>query len=495
MSMTTITKIAAPGPEPLLPAHWSALDGALWCYLLLPLPIFLAGFFVPAAGLPLAAISLAGGWYFVAGARRPLSPAPPPVADLLLLAALAAAWAILGGAGHVFHANGTDWVPRFAVLRDLVVEPWPPHYLDGETPMLLRAPLAYYLPVALLSRVTGIAFADVMLLAWTWLGVALFLGANLGGSRQRKFTAAVIFIFASGLDVVGLLLRHGSLPWPMQHIEWWSGGMQYSSNTTLLFWVPNHGLPGWIAAAWLWRFRDDTRFLARLPLLFLPLMLWSPLVALGLLPLAAAAAAKHWRHLLGAGEHRALLTTLALVALPATLVGSYLLLGMFGPASTSSALTFTAAAAQQSGEIGNTLLFILIEVAIFCAFLLWRERSPLALAVVTLLLLLPWFHFGPNNDLLMRASIPALAILWLLLADVLTATDEAAGVLPRLWRPLLLLAFVLGAITPLQEIHRALGGRSWPADSGLAAPQALGGFPPHYFARRDGHWLHGLLRH
>ena len=87
-----------------------------------------------------------------------------------------------------------------------------------------------------------------------------------------------------------------------------------------------------------------------------------------------------------------------------------------------------------------------------------------------------------------------LAILWLLLADRLTA-DAADCRLSNAGRKLLLLLFVLGAITPLLEMHRALGGRYWPADIRLTAPQALGGFPPHYFVKRDGHWLHGLLRH
>ncbi|MBI5901130.1 MAG: hypothetical protein HZB40_18150 [Rhodocyclales bacterium] len=491
--MTTTTKTAAPGPEPLLPPHWSALDSALWAYLLLPVLIFLPGFFLPAVGLPLAVLALAGGLHFLAGATPSLRLGIPPLGDLLLLAVLAAAWTMPGGAGHLFHANGTDWVPRFAVLRDLVVEPWPPRYDDGGATMLLRAPLGYYLPVASLAHATRLALADGLLLAWTWLGVALFFGANLGGSRQRKLAAALIFAFASGLDAIGLLLRHGSLPWPMQHIEWWAEGMQYSSNTTLLFWVPNHGLPGWIAAAWLWRFRDDTRFLARLPMLFLPVMLWSPLVALGLLPLAVIAAARQWRHLLGAAERGALPTSLALVALPGTLVASYLLLGMFGPGSISHALTTTAVVMQKSAGIGNTLLFILLEVAVFCVFLLRRDRSPLALGVVALLLLLPWSRYGPNNDLLMRASIPALAILWLQLADTLTAAAADSG-LSNSGRKLLLLLFVLGAITPLLEIQRAIGGRYWPADTRLSAPQALGGFPPHYFVRHDGHWLPGLLR-
>ena len=114
------------------------------------------------------------------------------------LATLAATWAALGGAGHLFHANGIDWVPRFAVLRDLAVAPWPPRYGAGADAMLLRAPPGYYLPVALLGQLAGLAWLDRLLLAWTWLGVALFFCANFGGRPARGLAAALVFAFASG---------------------------------------------------------------------------------------------------------------------------------------------------------------------------------------------------------------------------------------------------------------------------------------------------------
>lgn len=485
--MTTTTKTAPTSPEP--GGIWSKVDTALWCYLVLPLPIFLLGFFQPALGFPLTGLALAAAWHFLPRQAGPAGTGPTPWGDYALLALLAAGWAALGGAGHLFHANGVDWVPRFAVLRDLVVETWPPRYPAGDHVEMLRAPLAYYLPPALLARAGGIDLADRLLLVWTWLGLALFLCATFSGGRGHRLALALVFAFASGLDVLGLWLRTGNLPWPTQHIEWWAGGLQYSSNTTLLFWVPNHGLPGWIAAAWLWRFRDHPDLLARLPTLFLPLMLWSPLVAVGLLPLALAAAARHWSALWGA--RRALRASLALVALPGTLVAAYLLQGMFGGQAEATALTPTATVLRQAQDSALTLLFLVLEAGIFCVFLLRRERSPLALATVATLLLLPWLRFGPNNDLLMRASIPALVILWLAIAETLLAPADGQA---RGWRIALLCLFALGAVTPLLEIHRAIAGYSWPADTRITAPQALDGFPPHYFVREDRAWLAPVMR-
>ena len=489
--MTTTTKMAPGRAEPLLPRDWTVADSALWAFLVLPVPIFLGGFFIPWLGLPLAGLALWGAWRFLPPNGRRMD--RPPFASWILLALLAAAWTALGGAGHLFHANGIDWVPRFAVLRDLVVAPWPPRYGAGAEAMLLRAPPGYYLPAALLGKLAGLAWLDRLLLVWTWLGVALFFCANFGGRPTRGLAAALVFAFASGLDVLGLLWREGSLPWPTQHIEWWAGGMQYSSNSTLLFWVPNHGLPGWIAGAWLWRLRDDPRFLARLPLLFLPVMLWSPLVAVGLLPLAVVAALRHWRALFDArADGRGLLASVALAVLPAALIAAYLLLGFFGAEVGANALTPTAAVLNLPAPRGDRLAFVLLEVGVFCAFLLWRDRSLLALAAVTLLLLMPWTRWGPNNDLLMRASIPALAMLWLMLAESLTAPGANLG--GRVWRLALVILFALGAVTPLLEIQRALSGNRWPADTRISAPQALNGFPPHYFVAEKRNWLAPLLR-
>lgn len=489
--MTTTTKMAPAPTDSLLPREWSTADTALWCYLFLPVPIFLAGFFVSWLGMPVAALALWGAWRFLPpnGRRKDRL----PIANWALLALLAAAWTAFGGAGHLFHANGADWVPRFAVLRDLVAEPWPPRYGDGADAMLLRAPIGYYLPAALTGSLAGMAWIDRLLLAWTWLGVALFFCANLRAGRARTLAAALVFAFASGLDVVGLFWRQGSLPWPTQHIEWWSGGMQYSSNTTLLFWVPNHGLPGWIAGAWLWRFRDNPGFLSRLPTIFLPVMLWAPLVAIGLLPLAVVAAVSKWRTLCGATADRGnLIAALALATPPGALIAGYLLSGFLGASTEANALTPTASFLPHPPALGDKLAFVLLEAGLYCVLLLQRDRSPLAFAAVALLLALPWAQWGPNNDLMMRASIPALTILWLVLADTLTSRDSFA--MSAAWRTVLLVAFALGAVTPLQEIHRAVVGNHWPADTRLTAPQALNGFPPHYFVREDRTWLAQFLR-
>lgn len=474
-------------------SDWNRLDGALLAYLFLPVPVFLLGLFSPWLSIPATALALAA---FAASRSFALAPAQRPsgrtLAGALMLMAFAAAWTSLGGAGHLFHANAIDWVPRYGVLRDLVVNDWPPRYLDDDgRELILRAPLGYYLVPALLAKLAGIAWADRFLLLWTWLGVALFLLANFGGTPGRRMLALFLFVIASGLDIVGVLWKDG-LPWLGSHIEWWTGRMKYSSNSTMLYWIPNHVIPGWALGAWLWRMQGSAEFIRRLPLIGLAVMTWSPLPLVGALPMIAVLA---WRY---RGDPRLGMPDLArgltYVLFPALLIAGYLLMNAGGirawavvqPASAwasgGSALTWWA----------DTLVFIVIEVMVF-GLLAWQcNRSAVLAAGLLLLCLLPFFSFGPTNDLATLGAIPALTVMWLTLINELTAPSHQRR-LSMGRRGLLALLFAVGAVTPLQESYRALTGKRWAPDPALPAPVAIGGFPAHYYASA-GHWFAPVLK-
>ncbi|MFM9559413.1 hypothetical protein ACKI19_45110, partial [Streptomyces caniscabiei] len=85
-----------------------------------------------------------------------------------------------------------DWTIRDAVLRDLSSGAWPPSYgnTDGFD-VILRAPVAYYLPSATLAQWLGIDWADRLLLAWTALGVGLFLSLVPLSSQALRWTLGI----------------------------------------------------------------------------------------------------------------------------------------------------------------------------------------------------------------------------------------------------------------------------------------------------------------
>ena len=471
------------------PSRWNRQDGWLLTYFFLPVPIFLLGFFSPWLGIPAAVFAVVA---FVKSLPFASIVAPRwtvrALAGALLLVVFAAAWTSLGGAGHVFHANAIDWIPRYGVLRDLVVNDWPPRYLDKNgSELVLRTPLGYYLVPALAGKLAGIAWADFFLLLWTWLGVSLFFLANFGGTPVRRLLVLILFAVASGLDIAGFLwMSDGYLPNPGHHIEWWTGRMKYSSNSTMLYWIPNHVLPGWALGAWLWRLQDSADLLRRLPLIGLAVMTWSPLPFVGALPIIAVLAWRFRSELsAGAGEFwRALMVVL----LPAFLIASYLLMSAGGIKSWAvvppGGISFLF--------VETTLLFVIVEVLVFGVIARQCDRSPLLVAGLVLLCLLPFVGFGPTNDLVTLGAIPALTVMWLALINELTSPSPHRR-LSKGMRGLLLVLFAIGSVTPFQETWRAVTEKRWDPDTSMPAPVAIGGFPSHYYAS-TGHWFVPVLK-
>lgn len=467
------------------------MDGWLLAYLFLPIPVFLLGFFTPWLGIPATALAL------LAFARSsPFGSADRPrwtgraLAGALLLMAFAALWTSLGGAGHLFHANSIDWVPRYGVLRDLVVHDWPPRYLDDAgNELILRAPLGYYLVPAVLGKFFGIAWADLILLFWTWLGVSLFFLANFGGPPVRRLLVLILFAIASGMDIVGVFWKDG-LPWLGSHIEWWTGRMKYSSNSTMLYWIPNHVIPGWILGAWLWRLQDSADILRRLPLIGLAVMTWSPLPFVGALPMIAVIGWR-FRGELASGMH-GLTRAFAHVLFPAILIAAYLLMGAGGIKAWAVVPPNNAMAGGGFTWWMDTLVFIVVEVLAFGVLARQCNRSSVLDSGLLLLCLLPFVGFGPTNDLATLGAIPALTLMWLTLINELTSPSRQRR-LSRGKRSLLLVLFAIGAVTPFQETWRSATGKRWDPDTSMSAPVAIGGFPPHYYAS-TGHWFVSVLK-
>jgi len=474
------------------PSHFEksqsqALDLKAACallYLALPVALFFVGSFQPwFASLSLGVLGLG-----LLHALRPvfLTPLRPAIHSwpwVIGLAALALAWASLGGAGHLFYAN-PDWTVRDAVLRDLTVGAWPPSYgqADG-VDIILRAPVAYYLPAATLGKWLGIHWADRLLLAWTWLGVLLFLQLlPLSKQPLRWALGLACVVMFSGMDIIGGLIFYRSWPPAGTHIEWWASAFQYSANTTQLFWVPNHALPAWLTMSLFFRHWRHPDFLRFAPMLFAVLPLWSPFAAIGMVPfyllLTRQALWAGWRffHPLN------LLPALFILAI----TGLYLTLD----------LASVPAQSQFGGE-GVSIDFVILY-AVFCTLefgllglALYRYgKGPLWGMALLTLCVLPFFRMGPGNDIVMRGGIPALMLLCLLflssLQDARLRLQDLAGTAVLL---------LIGAITPMEEIYRALDQPHWAFREDQNLVQAAGGsLPPHYAARLNQAQLQRVMR-
>ncbi|MEP6501971.1 MAG: hypothetical protein ABJD97_01465, partial [Betaproteobacteria bacterium] len=281
-SISSIRSIRGEGSA----AGLTLLDAALVCYLTLPLLIFCAWFKLPLA-IGLAALLSYALWQTLAGTRvREFGVRPATIAAIV---AVTLAWTAIAGVGHFFYAN-IDWVTRDAVLRDLTATAWPPQYLaDGDYPTILRAPVGYYLPAAVVGWLAGPGVGDFALYLWTVLGFSLFLCAatTLFSSPRQRVMAVILMIAFGGMDLIGIVLTQG-VPAANFHLEWWAKFAQYSSNSTLLFWVPNHALPAWLGTMLILRLWRQPELARIAPLMAVVIPLWAPLAAIGLAPFYVA---------------------------------------------------------------------------------------------------------------------------------------------------------------------------------------------------------------
>lgn len=455
-------------------------------YLALPNAVFLAGWFVHwAAALGVVALVAVMLPIFNARPRTFEGTTLPQRGLVIVLLLVAAGWTALGGAGHLFFANA-DWVVRDAVLRDLVVEPWPVLYAeDSGGERVLRAPIAYYLPAALAGHFFGLRVAEFALLAWTTLGVwiVFLIVVDRKDPRRTVLAKLAIIVLFSGMDFLGTILS-GWRPGWTSHLEWWAGLFQYSSNTTQLFWVPNHALPGWIAAALIYRRWADPLLVRVLPALLALALLWSPLTAVGILPLAAAA------FLAGVASNGIRNSFVPHAWVGALVLGS--LIGAFITADSDRILADWIWKFEEDlpGLVFRYLLFIIIEYLLIWRLVVSVHRPPAVLMSGLILALLPFYAFGPSNDLAMRASIPALMVLCLALADA--APRLVSGSSPARLQTVAVFVFALASITPLTEILRALAGPRWSASLERRVVDQTDG--SHYLARASNPRLATLLQ-
>ncbi|NKC30404.1 hypothetical protein [Falsiroseomonas selenitidurans] len=375
-------------------------------WLLLPCLIFAVGFF--AWPWALAVLALGGAGF----ALLPRGPWPLGARGTLACLAGGLAWAFgSSGTHHLLYAV-VDWQIRDAVLLDLATGPWPVGYSVGEAGWLLRAPLGYYMPAALVGRLAGPAAAEAALYLWTGLGLALVLALLRALGRavapgRWPVLPVLVFLGFGGLDLlpnIWLDVTEGAglASYWARGGEWWARLFQYSGHATLLLWVPNHALPGWIPALLLLRHARRPAFLGSVALPLAAAAWWAPLSALGAGLLAAAAVlAGGWRMVGAAARGGANWLGLAL-AVPE---------GLFLSAGAGTIPHGPLFAEHGLAALPRLLLFLLVEFGAVAAAALLLVRSRLLLASLGLLALLPLYVFGPGNEMTMRTGIAPLAVL------------------------------------------------------------------------------------
>ena len=450
-------------------------------YLMLPMVIWLAGWFEWWLGIPAALLLAAAVWQALCGSWRPSF-----TVAAVGVAAAAACWVMLTPAGGVFDIDLPDWTEHQTTLLDLVRYPWPTFlhdpfrvYVPEEVHSfpLLRYYLGYYMTPGLAGHWLGPSVLNWAVPLWTWLGVALIL--RMFTRERRGWGAAIavlIFVFFSGMDIMRVILTEGwtwfdpSIEWDglpgivvgVDHIEWlglWDVYMQYTSNMTALMWSPQHFIPAGLYVFLILQLRGHRRFLAVSGVLLAAAPFWSTFVAVGLLPLIAALL---WKN----GIRTFLRWPNLMLAVPlAALTALYLTSGQ-----TDFPREWIWERYEWSLLARWAPMFYLSEFLLLTA-LLWvlrpnLRREPFFIACAATLILLPLYHYGLDNTLALRASLPSLLLLCWYCTETIsehgrTKTHTRRGKKYSLGIACMAVILAIGSVTALVDLARATNNDSW----------------------------------
>ena len=449
-------------------------------YLMLPVVVWLVGWFEWWLGLPAAAL-------LVGALRRPLSGpwrlrAPTPAEAAVL--AVAALWVLATSAGGVFDPGSADFFKNWVTLLDLGRHPWPTYLPDplaawrpapAEGPPatlpLLRYYLGWHMVPGLAAHWLGPAALSWAMPLWTWAGVALvallFTRGRHGCRRGRDLVIALaVLVFFSGMNLASAaILGSAGKGWKwwtdwLTGVRSWYGPLvdepvwflSIASGTQTLMLAPPHFLAAGLYALLCLHLCRQPRFLAVLGVLLAAAPFWSAFVAVGLLPLLAVVLWMNgvrpflrWPNLCLAGP----------------------LFGVVVLYLTSGAMDFPQGWIWQiegydwSRLMRRLPLFYLAEFLLFAVLLAVVRpavrREPFFIAAVATLLLLPVYRYGvAANDLLLRGSLPALFVLGWLCAGAVArgggALVRRGGLRRRAAFAGLVLALGVGALNPAAHL-------------------------------------------
>lgn len=377
---------------------------------------------------------------------------------LLLFSLLLLLWCILSGQGGLVLQPG-DWNKHNTILSDLINYDWPVRYsFQG-----MHGTMSYYIGAYLLPALTGkiagkFEAAEWCLLVWCWLG--LFLTGikcwnYIDGKRRWKLLAVGMCMILFSTFISPLTTLYGYLiPGDCgDGVHWMSASIriQYSSNIILLRWVFPQTIPAWLTSIMLLERRKDIRSWG---LTCVPLILYSTFAFIGIVIIALfwglVDYKKSGKSINRVGYIKDLFSSHNLAALfVLAVLSAYLSGNILQPKPSEAAMGLT-----QIDYTHYKTLFVLFHLSwgIWIALLFWKEgKQELLYTIVISLFLFPFVSLGTYNDLCMRASIPALFLLCILVMRQLLSEKSR-----KAYRLLLLCALLISSTKSCKELYRAV---------------------------------------
>lgn len=425
-----------------------------YIYILLPILLFFVGWCNTLVCVLGIAVILVSVYFLFKDAPKLWVPNNKKEIFLLIFVFLIALiWVYSSGIGGFVYQN-PDHYSRNTMFDMMVNSSWPIYYEAKRYIMVYY--FAFWLVPASVGKVLGLQAGYYFQLIWATLGVFIFFYLVLATLNKKTIWPILLFIFFSGLDILGCLsvLRLGLIVNPTSHIEWWASPYQFSSMTTQLFWVFNQALPCWLIIMLIYHQKNNKNLI----FLYSCMLLHSSLPAIGMMPFLLYFIIKN-----GSEDSSSLLTKIHLkksfenVLSFSNLIGggvigivTYLFLS-----NNISGGHFGFSFAFDSLEKFILLsVFLFLEVGIYLLCLKkYQSKNPLFYISILMFLICPFVFVGPGYDFTMRASIPALVFLFLMIVQTFDKGEIKADKKTFIT---LLIALIIGAVTPLHEFNRTV---------------------------------------
>jgi len=355
-------------------------------------------------------------------------------------------WCLLSGMGGFGFQNNPDWEKNNAIFHDLFLYKWPVIYKDYS----LVYYLGYYLPIGLVMKLFGWNIGYLFSFLWGFSGLilAVYWLKRLSGSFSPLII--LLFVFFSGLDILGLIIKFSIFPDPytLSHfkhvgcIEWWAGFFQFSSMTTTLFWVPQYAMQGWLLTGLVLNNIQNHNSSRNLLFLWALCIFGVPLIFLAIIPIIFAGIYK-------TKKLKELFSFQNFIAAPFIIL-------VFMAYFTSKAFKdpFNAMSDYMLSPyfIVIYVLFTLVEFGLY-AIVIHKYFKNDVIWNVTLIsmILMPFIRLGGGNEFVMRGSACYLFIFFIYIIRALWQKS-----LTKAEKSALAIFFLIGAFTPFLEIKRSV---------------------------------------
>lgn len=373
--------------------------------------------------------------------------------SLTIIAAFAFLWCFFAGIGY-FYYQSFDYHFRNAVFRDLINYDWPVFYDKADTPLvyymafwLIPAGIAKFFHLFISNQQTLFLIGNIVLYLYAVFGTILIfahlLHAVKAKTKKQISLGILLFIFFSGLDIIGYTFFKTMQQPFAYHLDWWASFIQYSSITTSQFWVFNQFIPTALLILLVYNERclKNYGLILAFALFFAPY----PTFGIGLFALADATQKFFQNH------HKISFIGNEIFSIP-NLVGVFWIIPLL-------VLYFITNSEGMDGLHNifksttpqRLLLFMLLEFLIYVSILFPAYSKDIFFRTMLIsLIIIPFLRLDQQNNFCMRASIPAIIMLAVFIISFILENHHKYP----LQTALLGLLLIIGAVTPLTEFYR-----------------------------------------